>query len=110
MTWTQFLIYIAIIYLLYYAANILADLLRPSKNKGDTDTNIDELSLSLDEEPELIIPDEEDQLFSSSESTNKETGYVLAEEPVASTGAVSISKLLELAKMDVIEYTKAIAY
>src|SRR3546814_18061981 len=58
MTWTQFLTAIAVVYAIYYALNLLSDILKSWKSGGEN-SETEELFFREDVKPELVAPKEE---------------------------------------------------
>src|SRR3546814_18534078 len=103
MTWTQFLTAIAVVYAIYYALNLLSDILKSWKSGGEN-SDTEELFFREDVKPELVAPNEE-----SFDETPQDSGPRPVPGPlIQSTGGVSIKQLFALASNDLIEYTKAI--
>lgn len=112
MNWNQFLQVLVTIYLLYYILIIGFDLLR---NKATAEDGSDTQELFFQEEnvprqvtladvaPSPARPD-----LPADHAVSLDTRP--AAEGLQGTGAVSISKLLDLAQVDLSEYTKHIPY
>src|SRR3546814_9451013 len=58
MSWTQFLTAIAVVYAIYYALNLLSDLLKSWKSGGEN-SDTEELFFREDVKPALVAPNEE---------------------------------------------------
>lgn len=120
MTWTDFFLYLALFYVVYYAANVIIDVLRKPKISGvqESDSYTFESDLTeFDEQPTVIEDDEpippKIEVISPEESSNKESeGFKINEvNPVKSSGGVTnIDALFALAKEGTIEMKKSIVY
>lgn len=114
MTWTHFLLILLMVYLAYYGLNIIYDLVMARKQPaGESDQEV--LFFNEDSSPELITYEEEAE--TPAPTASPETEEAPAPNPsgfssglLRSTGAVGIKELLNLAKDDLIEYTRAIPY
>jgi len=93
MTWMKFVLWLGATYLMYYGALILWDLLRSGKKTGDIRSH--ELSFEEHIEPVKETPDPAPQRYDSS---------------VLSSGGVSLKQLFNLAREEVIEYTRTVSY
>jgi hypothetical protein len=122
MNWTDFFLYLALFYVVYYAANLIIDVLRKTRiagnQEGDSYTFESDLT-EFDEKPTVI---EEEELpvpnpsYPASKNPTMETEKVEGMEinavnPVKSTGGVTnIDSLFALAKEGTIELKKSIVY
>ncbi|MES2446616.1 MAG: hypothetical protein V4546_05505 [Bacteroidota bacterium] len=114
MTWTHFLLILLMIYLAYYGLNVLYDLVMARKlPAGENDQEV--LFFNEENSPELITYEEEAEM--PAQIAAPETAEAPAPNPsgfssgmLRSTGAVGIKELFNLAKDDLIEYTRAIPY
>jgi len=93
MTWMKFALLLSGMYLMYYGAVILWDLLRGGKNPDEKRSH--ELSFEENIEPVREDPDPVPQIYDSS---------------VLSSGGVSLKQLFNLAREEVIEYTRPVSY
>jgi len=93
MTWMKFALSLSGIYLIYYAAVILWDMLRSGKKPGENRSH--ELSFVEHNEPVKESPEPLPQIYDSS---------------VLSSGGVSLKQLFNLAREEVIEYTRPVSY
>lgn len=110
MTWTSFLLTLALAYFAYYGLNILFDLMISGKPPGST-TNETTLFFEESSEPELIIEEDPVDTAESKPLISVEVDTsVLSAGPVQAPAAVSLREMLNLAKDDLIEYTRAIPY
>ncbi|MBN7817672.1 hypothetical protein [Algoriphagus pacificus] len=122
MTWTDFFLYLALFYVVYYAANVIIDVLRKPRvagiQEGDAYTFESDLT-EFDEKPTVIEDDEPiapNPANSIANNPNKETEEVDGIEinevnPVKSSGGVTnIDSLFALAKEGTIEMKKTIVY
>lgn len=120
MAWIEFTKYLAAAYLLYFGINVIIDLL---KLKRDHDVPDDNEVLEFSEPFETAIIEEKDFNISASpvpavnkkEETNmtaENQEWLLKGENinVSSGGVTSLSKIVELAQNDTIEFTKKIVY
>jgi hypothetical protein len=122
MTWTDFFLYLALFYVVYYAANLIIDVLRKPGVAGiqPVDAYTFESDLSeFDEKPTVI---EEEELPAPNPAKSIVTSPIKEEEkvegieikavnPVKSTGGVTnIDSLFALAKEGTIELKKSIVY
>lgn len=120
MTWTDFFLYLALFYVVYYAANVIVDVLRKPKISGVQQSNAYTFESDIsefDEQPTVIEDDEsmpsKPEAISPKESSNKESeGFEINEvNPVKSSGGVTnIDALFALAKEGTIEMKKSIVY
>lgn len=123
MNWTDFLLYLALFYVVYYAANVIIDVLRKPKAAGvqKSDPYTFETDITdFDEQPTVIRDDEnldpKPQSDSPDKTLNKDTegleGLEIKEiNPVQSSGGVtSLDSLFALAKEGTIELKKSIVY
>ncbi|MFD2285965.1 hypothetical protein GJU39_01360 [Pedobacter petrophilus] len=111
MSWTNFLIVIFIVYLVYYSLNLFFDLfLSPRTPQGEIAE--DELFFTQTFTPELITPDEKiEEVTSVDEAYKKEKPITsISTGTVASSGGISLKHLFALAKDNLIEHTRAIPY
>jgi len=111
MSWNNFLILILIIYVSYYALNLLFDLfISPKATAGDIAE--DELFFSQTFAPELITPDEEPETSSTVSDKTDAAGLKagLSSGTISSSGGVGLKQLFSLAKNNLIEHTRAIPY
>lgn len=106
MNWTQFLLGLCAIYVIYYALNLLFDLFigRQAPNKTDEGN---ELVFPDDPPPERVVPDTPN---TESEATGNIEKSAISSGPLQSTGGVNLKELVSLVQNDLIEYTKAIPY
>lgn len=120
MAWIEFTKYLAAAYLLYFGINVIIDLL---KLKRDHDVPDDNEVLEFSEPFETAIIEEKDYNVSApkvSAVNKKEDTKMTAENPewllkgeninISSGGVTSLSKIVELAQNDTIEFTKKIVY
>lgn len=114
MTWTNFLLILLVIYLTYYGLNVIFDLFMARKQPG-SESDQDVLFFNEDISPELITYEEESEapapqslLENPEPDTSKQSNFTSG--LLRSTGAVGIKELFNLAKDDLIEYTRAIPY
>lgn len=110
MSWTNFLIVIFIIYLVYYSLNLLFDfLISPKTSAGEIAE--DELFFSQTFSPELITAEEPETFATVSDKTEAAgASPIFASGPIGSSGAVGLKQLFSLAKNNLIEHTRAIPY
>src|SRR3546814_12610069 len=93
MTWTQFLTAIAVVYAIYYALNLLSDILKSWKSGGEN-SDTEELFFREDVKTELVAPNEE-----SFDETPQDSGPMPVHGPlIHATGGVSMQNLFELSK------------
>jgi hypothetical protein len=97
MNWTNFLLWLAGGYGLYYFIIILADLVR-SKRQGDVSGNIHELTFSEQVTP--VQPTAQTPAPSKSPTKNEVLG----------SGGVPITDLFRLAKQEAIIYTRGVSF
>jgi arginine exporter protein ArgO len=93
MTWIKFALWMGAIYLIYYALMILWDYLRSGRQPAAE--NAHELSFEEHVEPVREIPDGSAEIYDAS---------------VLSSGGVSLKQLFNLAREEVIEYTRPVSY
>lgn len=123
MNWTDFFLYLALFYVVYYAANVIIDVLRKPKVTGvqESEPYTFETDIAdFDEQPRVIEDDEpvspKPEPGATDESSTKDTeeleGLEIEEiNPVQSTGGVtSLDSLFALAKEGTIELKKSIVY
>ena len=110
MNWNIFLIWLSSIYLLYYLLNIAFDLIiRAPKQKVPSGEQV--LTFSEDELPVTV-----DAAGRSAAVPRKslppavKRDKALPASGIGYTGDVSLAEMFELAKADVLQVTKAIAY
>lgn len=114
-TWTQFLTGVATGYFGYYSLNLIADMMRRTRTAAATEDQPEELFFDDEEAPILVLPSGTADEGASGEPDIEEESAppvvpTVIGGPVESTGAVSIRELFQLARMDLIEYTRAIPY
>ena len=113
MTWTTFILSLLLMYLSYYVIIYLIDMLTKSRH-SNKDVTEDELFFEEYSEPEIITNYQENDYKSEvSRSPLEVVGESLQSLPsvlLKSTGAVDLKQLFNLAKDDLIEYTRAIPY
>jgi len=106
MTWTTFLLSLAILYSIYYSLNISFDLLKsrrlPAK-KEDHETLFFEDNLV----PELVVLQEKEIQTQTGE---EELANRCLPITLQSSGGVTVEQLISLAKANLIEYTRGIPY
>jgi len=111
MSWTNFLIVIFIVYLIYYLLNLIFDLfLSPRVSKGEDAE--DELFFTKTFTPELITLEErvvEEPVVAETEKVETSTSFI-STGPVSSSGGIGLKQLFSLAKNNLIEHTRAIPY
>ena len=122
MTWTDFFLYLALFYVVYYAANVIIDVLRKPRVAGihEADAYTFESDLTeFDEKPTVI---EDDQPIAPNPANSIANNSIKEEEkvegieinevnPVKSSGGVTnIDSLFALAKEGTIEMKKTIVY
>ena len=122
MTWTDFFLYLALFYVVYYAANLIIDVLRKPRVAGVQESNAYTFESDLtefDEKPTVIVEEELPApnlkitiTKKPSQETEKEEGIEVNElNPVKSSGGVTnIDSLFALAKEGTIEMKKTIVY
>lgn len=122
MTWTDFFLYLALFYVVYYAANVIIDVLRKPRIEGvqESDAYTFESDLTEFDEKPTVIEDEEPIVPNPANSiannpikeTEKVEGIEINEvNPVKSSGGVTnIDSLFALAKEGTIEMKKTIVY
>ncbi|TCD07685.1 hypothetical protein EZ449_14210 [Pedobacter frigidisoli] len=105
-SWTNFLLYMSLIYLIYYSINLLFDLLLSSPSNG----------AGLDEDPVFLVQDLQEPIDASIIDpadadllSGGSTGDLLHSGETSSSGGVSLAALFSLASEDAIVFTKQIA-
>jgi hypothetical protein len=93
MTWMKFALWLSGIYIIYYSALISWDLLRGGRKLGDVRSHA--LSFEEEIEPVKATADVVPNIYDSS---------------VLSSGGVSLKQLFNLAREEVIEYTRPVSY
>ncbi|NCD68283.1 hypothetical protein [Mucilaginibacter agri] len=93
MTWLKFALWMGGIYLIYYAAVLLWDFLRSGKQPDAERSH--ELSFEEHIEPVREIAGSTPEIYDAS---------------VLSSGGVSLKQLFNLAREEVIEYTRPVSY
>lgn len=128
MNWTDFFLYLSLFYVLYYAINVVIDVLRRPRlaeakegegytfqtdlsEFGETPTVIEDDD-SIDANPEPALPTTVKKERVNSEEDSKEIEFEINEvNPTKSTGGVTnIDSLFALAKEGTIEIKKSIVY
>src|SRR5690606_4038914 len=120
MAWIEFTKYLAAAYLLYFGINVIIDLL---KLKRDHDVLDDNEVLEFSEPFETAIIKEKDynintpqvpavnkKEHTSMTAENQELLQNVEKINVSSGGVTSLSKIIELAQNDTLEFTKKIVY
>jgi hypothetical protein len=110
MTWTNFLLTLLFIYLLYYGLNLAYDLLLAGKQPRSPTTQEEFIFLD-DYQPELMTYDESEDIapvFPG--SVNQFGSGALIPGLIGTTGGVSMVEMFNLAKDDLIEFTKGISF
>lgn len=120
MTWTEFFLYIALFYLVYYAITLVVDVFRKPNFTGAQDTEAYSFESDLsefDENPTIVEeddPESQSNLLSNQPitKTDESEGLEINEvNPVKSSGGVtSLDSLFALAKEGTIELKKSIVY
>ncbi|RZJ23705.1 MAG: hypothetical protein EON51_02165 [Acinetobacter sp.] len=112
MTWIQFFMWMAAIYLFYYAINILIDsMMRSRASPNEADTARQELTFFEDVKPHRLDQTveesylDEDVVFADDEDDNS---YL--ESPIETSGGVSLKSLFDLARTESIEFTKSVTF
>ncbi|WP_339751161.1 hypothetical protein [Algoriphagus aquimarinus] len=128
MNWTDFFLYLSLFYVMYYAINVVVDVLRKprlSKAKegegytfqtdlsefGETPTVIEDDD-TLDAKQEPALPSTQKEKRVKGKEDSKEIEFEINEvNPTKSTGGVTnIDSLFALAKEGTIELKKSIVY
>lgn len=120
MTWTDFFLYLALFYVVYYAANVIIDVLRKPRvagiQEGDAYTFESNLT-EFDEQPTVIEDDEplpgnpESKPETKAPNKDAEEFEINDLNPVKSSGGVTnLDSLFALAKEGTIEMKKSIVY
>lgn len=112
MTWLQFFMWMAAIYLFYYAINIFIDSMMKSRTSSNSkDLTGRELTFfeevaprRLDENLEESYLDD-DVVFVDDEETSS---YL--DSPIETSGGVSLKNLFDLARTEAIEFTKSVSF
>lgn len=114
MTWTNFLLILLVMYLAYYGLNVIFDLFM-SRKKPAYESGNDVLFFNEDVSPELITYEEGSEaqaalpaLVNQEPKVTKQPNFTSG--LLTTTGSVGIKELFNLAKNDLIEFTKAIPY
>lgn len=122
MTWTDFFLYLALFYVVYYAANVIIDVLRKPRVAGvqESDAYTFESDLTEFDEKPTVIEEEELPVPNPKITTTKKPSQETEKEevlevnevnPVKSSGGVTnIDSLFALAKEGTIEMKKTIVY
>lgn len=100
------------IYFAYYGLNLVFDLLN-SGQRPTLATEDDSVLHFTEDEPELIIPAKQQVETPASTGPADSSVHAVPSDfkgTLGSTGTVGLKKLFELAKDDLIEYTRAISY
>lgn len=128
MNWTDFFLYISLFYVVYYAINVVIDVLRKPQlaetkegkgytfqtdlsEFGETPTVIEEDD-TIDAKSEPAAPSTLKEEWIKSEEDSEEIEFKITEpNPVKSTGGVTnLDSLFALAKEGTIELKKSIVY
>lgn len=110
MSWTNFLIVIFIVYLVYYLLNLLFDLFLSPRLAG-SETEEDEVFLTETYAPELISLEEKiEQADAADTGEGGRPASSISSGPISSSGGVGLKQLFSLAKDNLIEHTRAIPY
>jgi len=110
MSWTNFLIVIFIVYLVYYLLNLLFDLFLSSR-LADSEIEEDELFFTETFAPELISLEEKtEQADVADAGKGGRPASFISSGPISSSGGVGLKQLFSLAKDNLIEHTRAIPY
>lgn len=109
MNWTQFILSLAGIYLIYYLLNLLFDLLRPRPNAGKN-SGQQELTFFEDHQPEIVMDEVDEGEVVKYEAELPESRQAMPSGILQSTGGVSLKQLFSLAQSDLIEFTRTIPY
>lgn len=114
MTWTNFLLILLVIYLTYYGLNVVFDLFM-SRKQPAYESDHDVLFFNEGISPELITYEEELATPAPLPAPENQEPKLTKQSDFTSgllktTGAVGIKELFNLAKDDLIEYTRAIPY
>lgn len=127
MTWTDFFLYLALLYVVYYAANVMVDVLKKPRTAGiqEGDAYTFESDLTEFDEKPTVIEDDEPLVANpnqKAESISPTNNIIKQEEntegieinetnPVKSSGGVTnLDSLFALAKEGTIEMKKSIVY
>ena len=113
MTWTSFIVTLILAYLVYYGLNLFLDLLigrKPATSESENEV----LFFEENNAPEAISYKQETEPEPVTQSAESDsvgnTVRSIAPGLLDATGAVGLKQLFNLAKDDLIEYTKAIPY
>lgn len=110
MSWTNFLIVIFIVYLVYYLLNLLYDLFLSPRLAG-SEIEEDELFFTETLTPEIISLEEKiEQADGVDAGEGDRPASFISSGPISSTGGVGLKQLFSLAKDNLIEHTRAIPY
>lgn len=110
MTWTNFLLTLLFVYLLYYGLNLAYDLLLAGKQPRSPTAQ--EEFIFLDEhQPELITYDESEDIAPATPGSPDLFGSgALIPGLIGTSGGVTMVEMFNLAKDDLIEFTKGISF
>ncbi|TKC08014.1 hypothetical protein FA048_12685 [Pedobacter polaris] len=111
MTWLQFFMWMAAIYLLYYAINILIDSMGSRASPKSKDLASQQLTFSEDVKPQMMDETiEENYLNEEIEFSEKVEEADYSESPIETSGGVSLKNLFDLARTEAIEFTKPVTF
>ncbi|WP_207423772.1 hypothetical protein [Desertivirga brevis] len=109
MKWSQFLLYLSSIYMLYYSINFLFDFLRFKRYERQVPED-ETIFFAGEVEPTLVVTQDEPVEVAKPPSVNPVIISSYPIEDLQSTGGVSLKELFELAKQDVIQLTRPIPF
>ncbi|MGY3055527.1 hypothetical protein ACVWYG_003748 [Pedobacter sp. UYEF25] len=117
MTWIQFTMWMTIIYLIYYGLNILIDGAKGGNNDDGILTD-NYLTFSEDIKPQILdenfvneATDEyNEEIEFAGSSSEDDDAIFISENAIAFTGGVSIKHVFNLAKTEMIEFTRPVIF
>lgn len=110
MNWNQFFLATAGLYLLYYALNLLYDLIVSPRQSSADKGNYPELVFAEETAPAVAqLPEESEEVLDEEAILEAHTGTLSSGE-LECTGTVSIKEMLLQAQSQALELTKAISY
>ncbi|WP_199120321.1 hypothetical protein [Pedobacter sp. ASV28] len=107
MNWTQFLLGLSALYLVYYFFNILFDLFKPKPGQS-TGPGAEEITFYEENLPETVYAEENGK--EEIAQTIPVERQAISSGVLQATGGINLKQLFSLAQSDLIEYTKAIPY
>jgi len=109
MNWHHFLLSVAILYGIYYALNIIYDMLITRTSSTHTPQNL-EITFPKEIIPTKVSLNNIDPVLSNQGRNEDRNNHALPSASLLSHGGVNMHELVTLMQQNIIQYSKAIPY